>query len=92
MAITWGSDKAEHLTRHGVTTAQADEAFYDVDAIVINPDYASSSGRGVRTIGYSASFGDLLAVLTLVDGGITFGNTAFRAKRKDRRYYYQEWS
>ncbi|MFN3003532.1 transposase [Mycolicibacterium wolinskyi] len=87
MAITWESDRGEHLARHGVTIPQAEEAFYDVDAVVINPDYASKSGKSVRTIGYSPSFGDLLAVITVLHGGNTYGATAFRAEGRDRRYY-----
>ncbi|MGV0738218.1 transposase [Mycobacterium syngnathidarum] len=87
MAIIWESDRAEHLARHGVTIAQAEEAFYEDNALVISPDYAAKSGKGVRTIGYSASFGDLLTVLTVLHEGRTYGATAFPADRRDRRYY-----
>lgn len=91
MAITWDEGKGEHLARHGVTIEQANEAYYEPNAVMIKPDYASTSGRGVRTVGYSASFGDLLSVLTMRDdNGVTHGNTAFRAKRRDRRYYEEE--
>lgn len=88
MAITWSEDREEHLARHGVNIRQAEEALNDPDAVIINPDYASKSGLGIRTIGYSRSYGDLLSVLTWVDSqGVTNGATAFRAKGKDRRYY-----
>ncbi|MBP2454828.1 transposase [Mycolicibacterium lutetiense] len=89
MALTWESDRDDHLARHGVTTDQADEAFAHEDALTINPDYGSISGLGIRTIGYSASFGDLLSVLSYFDNdGVQQGTTAFRANRKDRRYYF----
>ena len=85
MAIIWESDRGEHLARHGVTIAQAEEAFYDDNAVVINPDYASKSGKGVRTIGYSNSYGDILTVLTVLHEGRTYGATAFPSDRRDRR-------
>jgi uncharacterized DUF497 family protein len=88
VAINWTSDKADHLARHGVTVAQANEAFYEPDAVVINPDYASQSGLGIRTVGFSVSFGDLISVLTWRDSaGQQQGATAFPARAKDRRYY-----
>ncbi|TDH57536.1 transposase [Mycobacterium eburneum] len=85
--VIWESDRDEHLARHGVTIAQANEALYDLDAIVINPDYAAISGKGVRTIGYSDSFGDLITVITVPFEGRTYGATAFPSEGRDRRYY-----
>lgn len=89
MAIIWNSDRAEHLARHGVTISQAEEAFYDLDAVVFNPDYAAQTGRGFRAIGYSASFGDLLTVIAVPYQGATYGATAYPAGRRDRRHYNQ---
>jgi hypothetical protein len=43
--------------RHGITVEQANEALADPDALVFDPDYASQSGRSVRTIGWSVSHG-----------------------------------
>ena len=81
MAIEWDTDREAHLARHHVTIAQANEALTDPNRVVINPDYASISGRGIRTIGYSASFGGLLSVMTWIDQhGVERGTTAFRAK------------
>lgn len=89
MAITWSEDRDEHLARHGVTIEQANEAVAHEDALTINPDYNSISGLGIRTIGYSASYGDLISVLSYIDNdGVQQGTTAFRANRKDRRYYF----
>lgn len=91
VAMCWAGDRGEHLARHGVTTAQADEAVAHKDALVIEPDYGSASGRGIRTIGYSVSFGDLLSVLSYIDNhGIEQGSTAFRANRRDRRLYFEQ--
>ena len=53
--------------RHGVSADMADEALADPDALVFDPDYASHSGRSVRTIGWSPSAGRLLTVITLAD-------------------------
>ena len=89
MALNWNPDRDEHLARHGVTTAQADEAFAHEDALTIEPDYNSVSGRGIRTIGFSNSFGDLLSVLSYFDhNGVQQGTTAFRANKRDRRIYF----
>lgn len=89
MALNWNTDREDHLARHGVTIAQADEAFAHVDALTIDPDYNSVSGISIRTIGYSVSFGDLLSVLSYVDNdGVQQGTTAFRANKRDRRIYF----
>jgi hypothetical protein len=55
--------------------------------VVLDPDPASISGRSIRTIGYSASFGDILTVITVEDDGITYGSNAWRANDRDRRTY-----
>jgi hypothetical protein len=64
--------------RHGVTAEQADEAPADPDALVFDPDYASQSGRSVRTIGWSGSAGRLLTVITVTEDDVTYGSTAGR--------------
>lgn len=88
MVIAWGEDRDEHLAPHKVTVAQAEEALADPSAVVITPDPATISGQGIRTIGFSASFGDLLCVLSYIDDdGVEQGTTAFKAKGKFRRYY-----
>ena len=56
--------------------------------MVIDPDYNSESGRSIRTIGYSPSFGDVMSVITVRDAAcLIWGATAFRANSRDRRYY-----
>lgn len=87
MAVIWESDRSEHLARHGVTIAQANEALDDNDAVVITPDYASNSGRGVRTIGHSDSFGGILTVITVLFQGEIYGATAYESDRRDRNLY-----
>ncbi|MDX1873680.1 transposase [Mycolicibacterium sp. 120266] len=87
MALIWGTDRGEHLARHGVTIAQAEEAMADPERVVFTPDYKSKSGRSIRTIGFSRSFGDLLAVFTVQFEGAVYGLTAFRADKHDRGHY-----
>lgn len=65
-----------------------DESVNDASAVVIRPDYNSKSGLGVRTIGYSVTYGDLISVITVEHQGVVYGATAFRSESKDRRYYY----
>jgi len=40
-----------------ILPAWADEAFSETEAVIIEPDYASRSGRSSRTIGMSFSAG-----------------------------------
>jgi len=87
MAMIWDTDRDEHLARHGVTIAQAEEALADPDRVVFIPDYKSKSGRSIRTIGFSSSFGDVLAVFTVQFEGDVYGLTAFRADKRDRGHY-----
>lgn len=67
----------------------ADEALADPDRLVFDPDYASRSGRSVRTIGFSPHADRLLVVITLVDGGVRWGVNAWVANERDRRAYGQ---
>jgi uncharacterized DUF497 family protein len=73
--------------RHGVTVEQANAALADPEALVFDPDYASRSGRTVRTIGYSPAAGRLLTVITLSEGGVDYGVNGWPANDGDRRRY-----
>jgi hypothetical protein len=48
------SYRGDYIIRHGINPAEADEAVADPDRVVLNPDPASKSGRGVRIIGVNA--------------------------------------
>jgi hypothetical protein len=73
--------------RHGVTVEQADEALADPDALVFDPDYASQSGRSVRTIGWSSSAGRLLTVITVTEDDVAYGVNGWPANDIDARHY-----
>ena len=73
--------------RHGVTFEQANEAPADPDALVFDPDYASQSGRSVRTIGWSSTAGRLLTVITVTEGDVTYGVNGSPADDIDARHY-----
>ncbi len=81
-----------HLAPHGVTVEQAEEALLDPDRVVFDPDPKSKSGRSVRTIGYSRSAGAGLCVITVTEGGLTYGATAFKANTTYQRIYREEGS
>ena len=55
--------------------------------LVIEPDYASRSGRSSRTIGMSFSAGFVITVITVVDEGRTWGVNAWRSSESDIRHY-----
>jgi hypothetical protein len=78
------------VNSHGVEAEWANEALSDPDALRIDPDPASKSGRSVRTIGYSASAGGLVTVITLIDDGVTYGVNAWRSNNTDIRRYGEE--
>lgn len=88
MGADW-SQRGEYIAKHGVTPAQADEALADDDAVVFNPDYAAITGAGVRTIGRSVSFGDILTVITVEHEGVVYGASAWKSNKRDRGYYEQ---
>lgn len=76
--------------RHGIEARSADEALDDPDALRIDPDPSSKSGRSVRTIGYSPSAGCLLTVITLDQDGITYGVNGWRSNDSDIKRYRKD--
>ena len=76
--------------RHGIVVVWAEEALDDPEALRIEPDPASKSGRSVRMVGYSPSAGFLVTVITLTDGGTTYGVNAWRSSETDVRRYGEE--
>lgn len=84
----WTNGEA-HLTRHGVTADQAEEALSDAYRVVFDPDPKSASGLSARTLGYSRSAGAVLCVITVTVGGVEYGATAFRANTTYQRIYQE---
>lgn len=89
MAVDWSKRGEYIIAKHQVTPEQANEALADARAIIFDPDYNSISGEGVRTIGYSRSFGDILTVITFEYEGTVYGSNAWKSNSRDRRYYRQ---
>lgn len=87
MGVDW-SHRADYMQqRHGVTVEQANEALADLRAIVFDPDYASLSGRSVRTIGWSPGAGRLLTVITVTEGDLVYGVNGWPSNDIDARHY-----
>jgi hypothetical protein len=59
----------------------------DANAVVFDPDYASKTGRGVRTIGFSKSAGFVITVITIFDAGKLWGATAWKSNKVDIKFY-----
>ena len=53
--------------------------------VVITPDPASKSGRGVRTIGWSHTANRILTVITLVDDDRLYGVNGWVTNSSDQR-------
>lgn len=87
MGVDWSKRGDYMRRRHGVTPKQADEALADLNALVFDPDYASTSGRSVRTIGWSGSADRVLTVITLAADGTTYGVNGWRSNDIDSRHY-----
>lgn len=76
--------------RHGVEVGWANEALGDPEALRIDPDPSSKSGRSVRTIGYSPTAGCLLTVITVTEGDATYGVNGWQSNDTDIKRYGEE--
>ena len=85
--VDW-SHRAEYMSaRHGISVDEANEALADPDALVFDPDYASQSGRSVRTIGWSVTYGGLVTVITVAEAGVIYGVNGWPSNAIDTRHY-----
>jgi uncharacterized DUF497 family protein len=84
--VDW-SHRGDYIAKHGVSQAEANEAIADPDRVMLSPDPASKSGRGVRIIGYSITAQVVLTVIVLDDEGATVGVNAWKANEKDQQRY-----
>lgn len=88
--VDW-SYRADYMReRHGIEVEWANEALENPDALRIDPDPASRSGRSVRTIGYSTKAGGLVAVITVEEAGVTYGVNGWKSNEIDVRRYQEE--
>ncbi len=81
------SHRGDYIAKHGVDPVEADEAIADPDRVVLKPDPASKSGRGVRIIGYSITAQAVLTVIVVDHEGTAIGVNAWQANPKDQRRY-----
>lgn len=96
--VDW-SKRAEYIrSRHGIDPDWADQAVDDVEAVWLQPDPASRSGRSVRVIGYSGLAGEIVTVVIVEPDdedperpqGEWWGANAWIANERDRRLYGKE--
>ncbi|WP_206074564.1 hypothetical protein [Antribacter gilvus] len=81
------STRKESAGETNIEPKWANEAFADVDAVVFSPDPASTKGLSDRTIGWSASAGFLITVITVREAGKLWGANAWKSSDTDRRHY-----
>ena len=85
--VDW-SYRGEYMQRrHGITPIVAGEALCDPDRVVLDPDPASKSGRGTRTVGYSPTVASLVTVILLDNDGTTYGVNGWYSNSTDQRRY-----
>jgi hypothetical protein len=89
MAADW-TKRGEYIAKRAMTPAIADEALADPDALVQNLDPASRSGVSVRTIGFSATFGGLVTVITVDEDGTTRAINAWPSNDTDTGKYERQ--
>ena len=89
MGIEWTETAVEHMwDRHQINSHEASEAFYDIDALIYDPDPMSKSGRSVRVVGYSRARRQVLCVIVLRgEGDDWVGVNAWPANSTYRRNY-----
>jgi hypothetical protein len=85
--VDWSDRGAYMQARHGISPAVADDALADPNRVVIDPDYATVTGRSVRVIGYSMLAGAVVTVIVLSHEAVTYGVNGWLANDKDRRIY-----
>ncbi|MHB2022774.1 MAG: transposase [Mycobacteriales bacterium] len=86
-SVDWSHRGAYMTQRHGIAPEVANDALGDVNRVVIDPDYNSTSGRSVRIIGFSTIAGDIITVIALEEEGTEYGVNGWVANEKDRRLY-----
>lgn len=85
--VDW-SQRGEYMQqRHGIAPTWADEALSDPDRVVLDPDPASKSGRGTRTVGFSPTAQYLVTVILLEHEGTVYGVNGWRSNSTDQRRY-----
>lgn len=86
----WRKSRGEYIAKHSLTPDLANEALRDPNRLVIDPDLASTSGRTVRVVGWSMTFGGLVTIIVLPDGGDVWGVNAWPSNSTDQRRYREE--
>ena len=84
--MDWGK-RGNCIAKHGIAVTDVNEALADPGQVVLAPDPKSTIGRSLRIIGYSATPGTLITVITLPHDGITYGVNAWKSNSTDRRLY-----
>lgn len=81
------STRKESTGETNIEPEWADEAFTDLAAVVFSPDPAAKKGLSDRTIGWSASAGFVITVITVHEGGKLWGANAWKSNDTDQRHY-----
>lgn len=87
--MTWTDEQVKHMAGHGITVEMASEALDDVDSIEADPDPKSTSGKGIRRIGYSHTRRRVLTIIVARIDGVLFGVNGWPSNPSDRRWYEQ---
>lgn len=86
-SVNWSKRGKYMEHHHGITPAVANDALSDPQRVLIEPDYNSKSGAGIRIIGYSTLAQALITVIALDHEGLRYGVNGWKSNAKDRRIY-----
>lgn len=86
-SVDWSHCEMHLWVRHRVLVEWAKEAVADTAALVVDPDPASRSGRGMRIIGYSPKAGAILVVIVVRTTDALIAVTAWKANSTFVRRY-----
>lgn len=91
MDIDWSERGAYIFRKHGIRASIADEAVADEDAVWLDPDPRSTSGRSARVIGFSAGARQIVTVILLRQGAREkyWGVNAWMSNARDRTIYQE---
>lgn len=91
MYVDWSERGAYIFRKHGIGASVADEAVADEDAVWLDPDPRSTSGRSIRVIGFSIGARQIVTVILLRQGAREkyWGVNAWVSNARDRKTYQE---
>lgn len=85
--VDWETAAGHIWHTHQILIEWVKEACADVDRVILDPDPASKSGRSLRIVGFSSSFGHPITVVAIRRQSRLEVTSAWRSNSRDARIY-----